>query len=46
MGEEDNFLEQPFKNFKRVEIDLNDETFFNEKLEVIQHLKHTQVISS
>lgn len=46
MGEEEHFLERPFDSFKRVEIDLSDPSFFCEKLEVLQHLKRTKVITS
>lgn len=46
LGRENNFLQQSFQEFNRIEVDLSDPSLFAEKLEVMQHLKRTQIITS
>jgi hypothetical protein len=46
LGKENTFLDKPFNEFNRIEIDLTNRAFFAEKLEIKQHLKRTQVFTS
>lgn len=41
LGVENNFLERQFSDFNRIEIDLSNQSFFAEKLEVKLHLQKT-----